>query len=270
MRHITHCPACETQFFVTDEQLNQYEGKVRCGQCLHVFNAKTQILDPTHTATTLVDESPKIADTPVTPHFNHDPPVALVEPFVLESASPSTPDYTLNEFDDFLSKTKSKKFRKPWNIWIWVVLVLIFLSTAVVQAVYYFRNDIALFYPATKYYLEQACQYLKCTIQLPKRIELIAIDDSDIQEDAEHKGLIWLSSTLINQAPYTQSFPNLELTLTDVEDQPKLRRIIQPVEYIGAGRDMHAGILPNEALRIRLAIDIQNELLAGYRVLVTY
>lgn len=35
----TQCPKCETRFRVTDEQLSVAGGKVRCGNCMHVFNA---------------------------------------------------------------------------------------------------------------------------------------------------------------------------------------------------------------------------------------
>lgn len=35
----TQCPKCETRFRVTDEQLGIAKGKVRCGNCLSVFNA---------------------------------------------------------------------------------------------------------------------------------------------------------------------------------------------------------------------------------------
>lgn len=39
MKSITKCPHCETQFYVDDAQLSQYNGKVRCGNCLEVFLA---------------------------------------------------------------------------------------------------------------------------------------------------------------------------------------------------------------------------------------
>jgi len=44
MQSVTHCPACQTQFVVTEEQLNQHDGAVRCGHCLHVFNAAEQLV----------------------------------------------------------------------------------------------------------------------------------------------------------------------------------------------------------------------------------
>ena len=45
MSSITNCPNCQTQFVVTKKQLNQYKGKVRCGHCLHVFDATLQRVD---------------------------------------------------------------------------------------------------------------------------------------------------------------------------------------------------------------------------------
>ena len=35
----TQCPKCQTRFRVTDEQLGIAKGKVRCGNCMDVFNA---------------------------------------------------------------------------------------------------------------------------------------------------------------------------------------------------------------------------------------
>ena len=37
---ITRCPKCSTTFRVTQEVLNMAKGKVRCGQCFHIFTAK--------------------------------------------------------------------------------------------------------------------------------------------------------------------------------------------------------------------------------------
>ena len=269
MRHITYCPACETQFFVTDEQLNQHEGKVRCGQCSHVFNAKQLILE-TSTGTDSVPhyqiQEPEPSPDPV---ISDDTPVLPSEP-TLNVAEEVETSYQPNYFDEFLDKTKLGKRRKPVNKWVWFVLAAVLLVFASLQCLYYLRNELALYYPATKPHLEQLCQYAGCRIELPKKIDLMMIDDSDIQEDANHTGLIWLSSTLINQAAFNMAYPNLELTLTDVEDKPKLRRIISPTEYLPTGTDISKGLPASTELRIRLPIKTDNEVLAGYRVLLTY
>jgi len=40
MSILTRCPHCQTCFRVTDEQLKMASGKVRCGHCMGVFNAR--------------------------------------------------------------------------------------------------------------------------------------------------------------------------------------------------------------------------------------
>ena len=40
---ITRCPKCSTAFRVSDEVLSMAKGKVRCGQCFHIFNASDSI-----------------------------------------------------------------------------------------------------------------------------------------------------------------------------------------------------------------------------------
>ena len=42
---VTQCPHCRTSFRVSSTQLGAAHGAVRCGACLHVFNAAQQILD---------------------------------------------------------------------------------------------------------------------------------------------------------------------------------------------------------------------------------
>ncbi|MDH0098680.1 zinc-ribbon domain-containing protein, partial [Pseudomonas sp. GD04158] len=37
--HVTQCPHCRTSFRVSQAQLAAAHGAVRCGACLHVFNA---------------------------------------------------------------------------------------------------------------------------------------------------------------------------------------------------------------------------------------
>ena len=41
----TRCPACNTVFRVTSEQLRAKAGKVKCGYCQHIFNAFDELID---------------------------------------------------------------------------------------------------------------------------------------------------------------------------------------------------------------------------------
>ncbi|HQQ63691.1 MAG TPA: DUF3426 domain-containing protein [Pseudomonadales bacterium] len=48
---VTRCPQCQTSFKVTEEHLKIANGAVRCGSCLHVFQARLHWVNP-ETATT--------------------------------------------------------------------------------------------------------------------------------------------------------------------------------------------------------------------------
>ena len=295
MRSITNCPACQTQFVVTDEQLNQHGGKVRCGKCLNVFDATQQIVESDENDLESVDDSnsyelvvdqpqsekPKLDETEPTNVISEE--MASEEQVTEEKDTKNTnadthhtlttvADAQPSNFDDLADKSKlnPSKITKRSRLWILALLVFILLLTAVAQSVYFLRNEIAIYYPKLKPYLVQACEKIACSIDLPKKIEFIVIDDSDIQEDAHYVGLMRLSSTLINQAGFSQAYPNIELTLTDTEDKPKLRRFFKPSEYLAANTNIASGLGPGEEVKIKLAMTTHGETVAGYRVFVTY
>ncbi|QLG89776.1 DUF3426 domain-containing protein [Chitinibacter bivalviorum] len=66
MNQITRCPNCSTSFRVTDDQLAAHQGKVRCGRCSFIFNARDflQRIDPELIADTT--KTDPIPDTRIT------------------------------------------------------------------------------------------------------------------------------------------------------------------------------------------------------------
>lgn len=279
MRVITHCPACQTQFFATEEQLNKHGGKVRCGQCMHVFDARAQLISVTEDTISTADSINSSNDNAST--IDDAPaaqPLSVAESpkhFTEIPSADSTVD-TSDKQPSFLGDTiKKNKNRanttaKRSRVWLWSFASLLLILVATIQSIYFLRDEIAIYYPNAKSYLLQACQQLSCSINLPKKIEFIIIDDSDMQEDAEHPGLIRFASTLINSGSHVVAYPNLELTLTDVEDKPVLRRIFKPDEYLPAETNIADGIQANAETKIKLAVTTSDVAVAGYRVFVTY
>lgn len=268
MTHITNCPNCLTQFVVTDEQLSQYNGKVRCGQCLHVFDATKELVD-----LEVANEEVSIGYQPT--------PDELMEALEYKSIASEIHASEAQEVVHraFLQDSQTSYFgndekaetgKKTLPVWLFGLLVFTLVIAAISQSVYFFRTEIALYYPNIKPYLAMACEKIACSVDLPKKIEFIIIDDSDMQEDADYAGLIHLSSTLINQAGFTQAYPNVELTLTDIEDKPKLRRIFKPIEYLPEQTDIAAGLAAGAEVKVKLALTATGEAVAGYRISVSY
>lgn len=254
MSLITACPACETTFHVQPEQLAMHHGDVRCGNCSQLFNALARLaVDTDHPV-------PSIAETPAEPS-------GVFAYTVIDRDRIHSPATVA----DAASKDKlSQPAPSASHHKLAMVLSLSLVVLALLQISYYQRTQIAAHWPLTKPYLIQACNLLDCEVGLPRQAELLAIDDSDLQEDAEYQGLMHFSGTIINNAAYAQAYPLLELTLTDVADQALLRRIFSANEYLPADADLSAGIAAQAELRVQLNLAISEAPVVGYRVFIAY
>lgn len=254
MKLVTACPACASSFHIQPEQLAAYQGNVRCGQCSTVFNALDSLAEQPEQRAYPVKEAP--SETPGVYAYT-----------VIDKAVVSSPATVA----DAASKDKlNRPSRHTSRRWLMIGLILLLSLVAVLQGIYYLRTPITARWPQTKPYLVQACNLLKCKVELPRQADLLAIDDSDLQEDAEYQGLIHFSSMIINNAAFPQAYPLLELTLTDVTDQPLLRRTFSASEYLPTGTDLKAGLAPKHEVRVKLNLTASDAPVAGYRVFITY
>ena len=128
------------------------------------------------------------------------------------------------------------------------------------------RNALAAAQPQLRPWLEQTCAWLGCTIGPDQRIAAVAIDSSGFVK-AGRGDSYQLTLALKNLSGAAVAMPAVELTLTDAQDQPVLRRVLFPAE-LGAPVELAAHgewsgqtmvVLAGPALR-----------LSGYRVLAFY
>lgn len=254
MKLVTACPACASSFRVQPEQLAVHQGNVRCGKCSTVFNALDSLAEQPETPAYLAEAA--VTETPGVYAYT------VIEKAI--AASPAT-------VADAASKDKlSRPSRHASRRWPPAMLIVLLLLLAALQVSYHLRTPIAARWPLTKPYLVQACNLLQCKVELPQQADLLAIDDSDLQEDADYQGLMHFSSVVINNASFAQAYPLLELTLTDVTDQALLRRTFSASEYLPHGTDIKAGLAPEQSVRVKLDLTVNGAPIAGYRVFITY
>lgn len=151
-----------------------------------------------------------------------------------------------------------------------VFMLLLLLLSAVLQTVYFLRAEISWRYPSSQTYLKLACKKIGCDIALAKQINLLVLDDTDLLEDEQRLGLMYLSSSIVNQAPFSQAYPTIELILTDIEDRAKYTRQFSPHEYLDHGDDAKLGLAPGQSLKLRLPLANPDQSIAGYRVRLFY
>lgn len=154
------------------------------------------------------------------------------------------------------------------RIWPWAIASMLLLILLLMQAAYYFRTDLAARVPALKPALIEYCQLIGCDVALPHETDLISIESSGIEADQTDENLITLNALLRNRAPYTQAFPNLELTLNDSQDKPMARRIFRPSEYLPPLENEKNGLPPNHEFSIKLRLDTTSLKPSGYRLML--
>ncbi len=137
------------------------------------------------------------------------------------------------------------------------------------QVVFHHRDRLASQVPALQPALAAMCASLQCRLGPPRRIESIVIESSAftrVRADAFR-----LSLTLSNQADIALAMPAMELTLTDLQDQPVLRRVLQPTEL---GPETPSAIAAraewSTTLTVAIAPGANPARIVGYRVLAFY
>lgn len=155
----------------------------------------------------------------------------------------------------------------PARRWPWVLSVLLLAAALLLQLGYAYRTELAKYYPDLRPAMEASCERLGCSVELPREADRISIESSDLNPESD-KSRLQLAATLKNRAPYAQSYPHLELTLTDVRDQPLIRRVFTPAEYLA--KDAPASFAPEAEAPVRLMLEVADTNASGYRLYLFY
>jgi hypothetical protein len=189
---------------------------------------------------------------------------ALAEPVKVETEA--APGARAFDFGPVAAAAPAKPVRR----WPWLLGALLLMLTLLAQAAYHYRGAIALLFPEVKPYAVALCASLGCELPLPRRIELMSIEASDLQADTTNPNVMVLSATLKNRAIFNQQHPLLELTLTDAQDQPVVRRVLAPQDYLGKGVNIQAGFGANSDIAIKVFIESSQVKATGYRLYLFY
>jgi predicted Zn finger-like uncharacterized protein len=264
---ITYCPACRTHFRVRVEQLAARAGQVRCGKCGQAFNALDHLIEENAPAQELGAIPTETAAAGSAPE-----PAEVALDIPLEAASPAmfeTEPVSAGSAYDF-GPAAAAGPGQPRRRWPWLAGAFLLLALLLVQAAYQYRGAIVLLVPETKPYAAALCATLGCELPLPRRVELMSIEASDLQADTTNPNVMVLSATLKNRAVFNQQHPLLELTLTDAQDQPVVRRVLAPQEYVGKAANAQIGFAANSEISIKVFIESSQVKATGYRLYLFY
>ena len=247
MSLITRCPACGTAFRVRRDQLAAHFGTVRCGKCNNVFNG----------VAALVGEGGERLSSDLSPQPElFDPSRRPLQP--TEADDEARPP-------NFMAPAEPPRRRA----WVWGLATAVAAVLLAAQAAYRYRAEIAAFMPEARAPLLAVCQWLGCTLALPRRAEVLSIESSDLQADPRRQNVIVLHALIRNRSRLPQEYPALELTLTDEGGQPLLRRVLLPSDYVELER-VRGGIAAGGEAALRVYLDASGAPVTSYRLYLFY
>lgn len=128
------------------------------------------------------------------------------------------------------------------------------------------RDVLAAEYPALAPVLAKACQAAGCELHARREIGDVVISGSGFKQLADAYQYQW-SLTLENRSDTPVAMPVAELTLTDAQDKPLLRRVVD-LKSLGAPQQLQ----PRQEWSVNVPVRVQDlsAPVAGYRALVFY
>ena len=278
MNLTTHCPRCATAFSVTQEQLGEAQGWVRCGVCQEVFIAQAHTAAPPqalplvepplpHQQEALPTDEPRLDDdnTPAptpSPSPSPSPSSATSTPLPKRpepnQAPPAPPAPSSSPSDP--SPAPRKRGGPSGRLLLGALLALLALQIGL-QA----RHSLADAVPQATSWLQSLCPAGRCGL---RQINAVAIEDSSFTTTGPN--LFHLSAVVANRSELALDAPVLALTLTDAADQVIARKVYSPRDWGASAATLPGATRVPAALWIKWEDASSTQRVVGYRLQAFY
>ncbi len=186
--------------------------------------------------------------------------IAAIASVAAETApSPRYGNALVEELEATLSE---RKRRLPTLLYGMGSMLLLVLLAA--QAGSAFRGELAR-YPALAPLTTLFCTGDDCAIPERRAPERIRIINRDVRPHPREPGALLISLTFVNEAPFAQPYPALEISFSDTHGQLIALRRFQPSEYLSGEQRSSDPLPPGERAAVSLSIVDPGERGISYR-----
>ena len=142
--------------------------------------------------------------------------------------------------------------RKLTNTLLWGGGILLLLVTLAGQFVYFQHAGLGK-HAQWRPLVDQLCRFTNCELPAQRDLERLRLSSHLVQFHPGYHDSLLITATLINRAEFEQPFPEIELQMTDVQQQVVASRRFLPQEYLINQRD--ATLLPRN-IEIPLMLEV--------------
>lgn len=232
------CPHCHAIFRITEQQLDQAEGQVRCGHCLAVFDGRDNIHDH-HAIEIIADDKDVIELDTFTPVLPDKKPEHILPDVIPPELRAET-------------RSKTKHYGFIGSLF-WSLMILLMLAIGVLQYAYYDRAYLVQF-SELRPWLEKICVYAKCDLPDPRDPSRIELSGKNIYSHPNNEAALMVSGTIVNQAEFEQDFPLVELRFENIRGQAIAGRRFKPEEYLGIPKDQLTKMQPGNPVSFNIEL----------------
>lgn len=186
---------------------------------------------------------------------------------ILGSVTPEVQAHTVRP--SFLRDAQSPSvWSRPWLRWVLSVLSLGLTLGLALQVVLHERDRLAASISDLRPALLVMCEAFNCKISPYRQIEFVVIENSAF---VKVRGDVYrLNITLKNTAPMDIAAPAVELTLTDLQEQPMLRHVLSAADLGASSGSLVAGGDLALAIPVQVKTASSSDRISGYRLLAFY
>ena len=218
----TSCNQCKSRFRITEKQLKQAYGKVRCGECGCVFNALSAL---------------KSYEGELPPdYFDRLEQETEIEPTVpvegFEPEEAGSPGLSLHE----AMYGGERRARLSFSPLLWFIGILLLCAIAIAQAIYYQRYQLVE-NPKYQQQVINLCQILPCAEAQFSSAEQIRLLERNVFTHPVQADALMVTGSFVNQAPFAQKPPEMLISLFDVKGKLIANRLFTPPEYLLENRN---------------------------------
>ncbi len=234
------CPICLTVYALDAATLAQARGSVRCGHCAAVFDALVTLSDvlPPEPFESLPAQLPQ-PDPPqlVMPVFRPPPQLQFPE----EPGGTAAPPAFVRP-------------RKPLKRTRWIAGSAL-LALVLAAQLGWAERDALVVDDATRPWLAAICRGLHCRLPLVQDLAALKLTSRDIRPHPSVAGALIISATLRNDAPFTQPFPVVDVSLSDLDENRVAMRRFRPSEYIRDAAVRARGLAPGASAALVFEVE---------------
>lgn len=122
--------------------------------------------------------------------------------------------------------------------------------------------------PTFRPVLEKICAQLNYPLPAYKNLDEFAVLQGSLSALPDHTQLF--RAVISNQAPFTQTYPNITLTLLDYTGKPFTHRVFRPLEYLPKDSITTPAMISDATTEISLKIAAPKTKIGGYTFDLTY